>query len=91
MSSSCKLGLIGDEPSSCKLDLIGDEPSNCKLGLIGDEPSSCKLDLTLRCTVKPALSGHSKRTPKIGFQYRLWLNAGQNAPRGAFCNTLDLH
>ena len=27
--------------------------------------------------VKPALSSHSKRTPKIGFQYRLSLNAGQ--------------
>ena len=33
-------------------------------------------------TVKPVLSGHSKRRPKIGFQGRL---------RGAFCNTLDLH
>ena len=28
-------------------------------------------------TVKPALSGHSKRRPKIGFQDRLSLNAGQ--------------
>ena len=28
-------------------------------------------------TVEPVLSGHSKRTPKIGFQYRLSLNAGQ--------------
>ena len=28
-------------------------------------------------TVKPVLSGHSKRTPKIGFQYRLSLNASQ--------------
>ena len=28
-------------------------------------------------TVKPVLSGHSKRTPKIGFQYRLSLNACQ--------------
>ena len=28
-------------------------------------------------TVKPVLSGHSKRTPKIGFQYRLSLNADQ--------------
>ena len=26
---------------------------------------------------KPVLSGHSKRRPKIGFQDRLWLNAGQ--------------
>ena len=29
------------------------------------------------CTAKPVLSGHSKRRPKIGFQDRLWLNAGQ--------------
>ena len=28
-------------------------------------------------TVKPVLSGHSKRRPKIGFQDRLALNAGQ--------------
>ena len=28
-------------------------------------------------TAKPVLSGHSKRTQKIGFQYRLSLNAGQ--------------
>ena len=28
-------------------------------------------------TVKPAISGHSKRRPKIGFQERLSLNAGQ--------------
>ena len=28
-------------------------------------------------TVKPVLSGHSKRTPKIGFRYRLSLNASQ--------------
>ena len=28
-------------------------------------------------TVKPVLSGHSKITPKIGFQDRLSLNAGQ--------------
>ena len=29
------------------------------------------------CTVKPVLSGHPKRRPKIGFQDQLWLNAGQ--------------
>ena len=29
-------------------------------------------------TVKPVLSGHSKWTPKIGFNDRLSLNAGQN-------------
>ena len=28
-------------------------------------------------TVKPVLSGHSKRRPKLGFQDRLSLNAGQ--------------
>ena len=28
-------------------------------------------------TVKPVLSGHSKRRPKIGFQDQLSLNAGQ--------------
>ena len=28
-------------------------------------------------TVKPVLSGHPKRTPKIGFQYQLSCNAGQ--------------
>ena len=28
-------------------------------------------------TVKPVLSSHSKRTPNIGFQDRLSLNAGQ--------------
>ena len=28
-------------------------------------------------TVKPVLSGHSQRRPKIGFEYRLSLNAGQ--------------
>ena len=32
-------------------------------------------------TVKPVLSGHSKTTPKIGFQYRLSLNAGQKYGR----------
>ena len=30
-----------------------------------------------RSTVKPVLSGHSKRRPKIEFQDRLLLNAGQ--------------
>ena len=28
-------------------------------------------------TVKPVLSGHSKKTPKIGFQYQESLNASQ--------------
>ena len=36
------------------------------------------MDLSmLAYTVKPVLSGHSKRTPKIVFYYRLSLNAGQ--------------
>ena len=30
-----------------------------------------------KTTVKPVLSGHSKRRAKIGFQDRLSLNAGQ--------------
>ena len=34
-------------------------------------------DNLLRITVKPVLSGHSKRRQKIGFQDRLSLNAGQ--------------
>ena len=46
-------------------------------------------------TVKPVFSGHSKRTPKVGFQYRLLLKAGQKYCRmlqkGAFCTTFDLH
>ena len=33
--------------------------------------------LKLRYTVKPVLSSHSKRRPKIVFQDRLSLNAGQ--------------
>ena len=37
---------------------------------------SC-LDLMMLTTVKPDLSGHSKRIPKIGFQDRLPLYAGQ--------------
>ena len=32
-------------------------------------------------TVKPVLSGHSKRTPKIGFEDLLSLNAGQKCCR----------
>ena len=41
-------------------------------------PVSRKLGLALVShTVKPVLSGHSKGRPKIGFQDRLSLNAGQ--------------
>ena len=36
-----------------------------------------KIDSEKQNTVKPVLSGHSKRCPKIGFQDRLSLNAGQ--------------
>ena len=41
-------------------------------------------------TVKPVLSGLSKRRSKIGFQ-ECRSKVLQNAPRGAFCNTFDLH
>ena len=34
-------------------------------------------------TVKPVLSGHSKRRPKIGFQDRLSLNEGRKYCRNA--------
>ena len=41
--------------------------------------------------VKPVLSDHSKRRPKIGFQdYRL-MQVKSFAERGAFSNTFDLH
>ena len=37
-----------------------------------------KIDYSLRTgTVKPVLSGHSKRRPKIGFQDSLSLNEGK--------------
>ena len=45
-------------------------------------------------TVKPALSGHSKKDEKLGFQDRLSLNAGQSiaeCSKRAFCNTFDMH
>ena len=35
------------------------------------------LFIALKCTVKPVLSGQSKRRPKISLQDRLSLNAGQ--------------
>ena len=44
-------------------------------------------------TVKRVLSGHSKRTPKIGFQDLLSLNAGQKYCRNAgqkYCRMLPL-
>ena len=45
-------------------------------------------------TIKPVLSGHSKRRPKIGFQadYRLMqVQSIAECSLGAFCNTFDLH
>ena len=36
----------------------------------------CVYIYDVECTVKPVLSGHSNRKPKIGFQDRLSLNAG---------------
>ena len=33
--------------------------------------------LSFMSTIKPVLSGHSKQTPNIGFQYRLSLNGSQ--------------
>ena len=44
-------------------------------------------------TVKPALSGHSKRTPKLVFKadYRLMpVKSIAECSLGAFCNTFDL-
>ena len=35
------------------------------------------VDIAKAYTVKPILSGHSKRRPKIGYQDRLSLNAGR--------------
>ena len=48
-------------------------------------------------TVKPVLSGHSKRRPKLAYKtdYRSMqvkiIAEWQNAPMGAFCNTYNLH
>ena len=39
------------------------------------------LHILVHCTVKPVLSGHSKRRPKIGFQDPLSLNSGQKYSR----------
>ena len=41
--------------------------------------------IKIKYSVKPVLSGHSKRIPKISFQYRLLLNAGQK-----YCRMLPL-
>ena len=51
------------------------------LQIMGDNAAGnnniCQTVKFFRTTVKPGLRGHSKRTPKIGFQDRLSLNAGQ--------------
>ena len=39
--------------------------------------NSSQLKNRMTSIVKPVLSGHSKRTPKTGFQYRLLLNVVQ--------------
>ena len=47
----------------------------------------CESTSLLFHTVKPVLSGHSKRTPKIGFQYRISLNAGHQGEHSAILST----
>ena len=37
-----------------------------------------RVGYSMNFTVKPVLSDHSKRRPKLGFQDRLSLNVGQN-------------
>ena len=44
----------------------------------------------LQCTVKPALSSHSKRRPKIGFQDRFSLNAGPREHYAILSNFIKL-
>ena len=47
------------------------------IGRLHQKPADLEPVFKRRNTVKPVLSGHSKRTRKVGFQYRLSLNAGQ--------------
>ena len=52
------------------------------------------LKMSILFTVKPVLSSHSKEHQKLVFKtdYLLMkVKVLQNAPRGAFCNTFDLH
>ena len=53
----------------------------CANKIVRDQPTPiCLLSSSnylLISTVKPVLSGHSKRRPKIGFQDQLSFNAGQ--------------
>ena len=51
--------------------------AKCSKLLIQLKLASCEFSSLSIYTVKPVLSGHSKRRPKIGFQDRLPLNAGQ--------------
>ena len=58
------------------------DPDQDRCFVIPDLGSNClQLQATSHLlegnTVKPVLSGHSKRRPKIGFQDQLSLNAGQ--------------
>ena len=49
---------------------------------------------TFKCSVKPVLSSHSKRRPKIVFKtnYRLMqVKSIAECSKRAFCNTFDLH
>ena len=50
-----------------------------EMGLNSGIETSTKrmLDILEVCTVKPVLGGHSKRRPKVVYQVRLSLNAGQ--------------
>ena len=60
-------------------DTFGEENVNTYLVLTS---GWCKVRII---TVKPVLSSHSKRRPKIGFQCQLSLNAGQK-----YCRMLPL-
>ena len=56
-----------------------------------DQDFQCPLEESI---VKPVLSVHSKRRPKLAFKtdYRFMKSKVlPNATRGAFCNTFDLH
>ena len=58
-------------------------------------PSCGWVSLDILCdTVKPVLSGHSKRRPKLVYKtdYRLMqVKSIAECSKGAFCNTFDLH
>ena len=52
-----------------------------RINVFDCRPTPCDI-----VTVKPVLSGHSKRRPKIGFQDRLSLSAGQK-----YCRMLPFY